>query len=92
MGQLNSHSVARKTLQVQLIIPSNYLLIEFIFDIFNCYSFSGNLTFMNFLGDWGNSPEGCGLEVITGECELTGGPSGPAGKGDNDFPYPTLMK
>lgn len=47
---------------------------------------------MNFLGDWGNSPEGCGLEVITGECELTGGPSGPAGKGDNDFPYPTLMK
>jgi hypothetical protein len=55
-------------------------------------SFTGDFTFINFLGDWGNAPEGCGLETVTGECELSGGPSGPGGKGDDDFPYPSLMK
>ncbi|XP_059352054.1 uncharacterized protein LOC130688756 [Daphnia carinata] len=51
-------------------------------------SYEGNLNWLNFLGDWGNSAEGCEYEIITGECELGSGPSGPRSKVDFPDPQP----
>ena len=45
-------------------------------------SYEGNLNWLNYLGDWGNSEDGCQYEIITGECELGSGPSGPITKND----------
>lgn len=51
-------------------------------------SYEGNLNWLNFLGDWGNSAEGCEYEIVTGECELGSGPSGPRSKVDFPDPQP----
>ena len=32
----------------------------------NYCSYEGNLNWLNFLGDWGNSAEGCEYEIVTG--------------------------
>eukprot|EP00092_Neocalanus_flemingeri_P017694 GFUD01019140.1.p1 GENE.GFUD01019140.1~~GFUD01019140.1.p1 ORF type:complete len:354 (+),score=85.06 GFUD01019140.1:245-1306(+) len=52
-------------------------------------SFSGNETWVDFRGDWGNVEKmGCEFEPIVGECGLVGGPSGPHKYFQHDFPQP----
>ena len=41
-------------------------------------SYTGDLEWLNYQGDWGNASDGCGiLESLSGECILNEGPSGP---------------
>jgi len=46
-----------------------------------------DLQWINFRGDWGNSADGCEVSVVSGECALNGGPSGPP-KGPGLLPAP----
>jgi len=56
-------------------------------------SFSGNQTWVDFRGSWGNVKKmNCEFEPIVGECGLVGGPSGPHKYFQHDFQQPPTCR
>lgn len=42
------------------------LIPNTVFNLITFQSYEGNLNWLSFLGDWGNSAEGCEYEIVTG--------------------------